>query len=179
METLNKTIDSSLSRYLAGSSLEDPIGFFGWDYQLKLSVDALLNTYEVFSSWFEYNCVAFENARNVGRIQDKFQRFGDLTKPNACFCNSLSLQYTNDELSYFEGFYKWADIDRWLIHGWCVTPENEIVDVSTMNKDTEPTHRIGVRIPKEYTDSCWNDAALQTPLLPHYFEKMNKDSLIF
>jgi hypothetical protein len=96
-----------------------------------------------------------EVARNMTRIYDLTLKYGRFFEPsprpkkfksgdrNQCYGNSLDLVIAHDELRYCEGFVVIKGIDIPMQHGWCVTAEASVVDV-TLRKPLIPLAYFGV-----------------------------------
>lgn len=94
-------------------------------------------------------------ARNMTRIYDLMLEYGRFFQPsprpkqyksgdrNQCYGNSLDLVVAHDELSYCEGYVVVKGIDIPMEHGWCVTEEASVVDV-TLRKPLIPLAYFGV-----------------------------------
>jgi hypothetical protein len=98
---------------------------------------------------------ADEVARNMARIYDLMLKYGRFFEPsprpkkykpgdrNQCYGNSLDLVIAHDELSYCEGYVVVKGIGMPMEHGWCVTDQGTLVDV-TLRKPVTPLAYFGV-----------------------------------
>lgn len=98
---------------------------------------------------------ADEVARNMARIYDLMLKYGRFFEPsprpkkyqkgerNQCYGNSLDLVVAHDELSYCEGYVLVSGVPMPMEHGWCVTEEGGVVDV-TLAKPIVPLSYFGV-----------------------------------
>jgi hypothetical protein len=89
------------------------------------------------------------------RIYDLMLKYGRFFQPsprpkkyksgdrNQCYGNSLDLVIVHDELSYCEGYVVVKGIDMPMEHGWCVTEDGTLVDV-TLRKPLIPLAYFGV-----------------------------------
>ncbi|MDB5290039.1 MAG: hypothetical protein JWL69_1280 [Phycisphaerales bacterium] len=85
---------------------------------------------------------ADEVAHNMARIYDLVLEHGRFFEPsprpkkykwgdrNQCYGNALDLVIAHDELSYCEGYVVIERIPVPMEHGWCVTDEGTVVDVT-------------------------------------------------
>jgi hypothetical protein len=85
---------------------------------------------------------ADEVARNMARIYDLLLKHGRFFEPtprpknyksgdrNQCYGNSLDLVIAHDELSYCEGYVVIGRIPVPMEHGWCMTEQGKVVDVT-------------------------------------------------
>lgn len=83
-----------------------------------------------------------EVARNMARIYDLLLKYGRFFEPsprpkkykvgerNQCYGNSLDLVIAHDELSYCEGYVVIDRIPIPMEHGWCMTEQGKVVDVT-------------------------------------------------
>ena len=91
----------------------------------------------------------------MARIYDLVLKYGRFFEPSPrpkkykpgdrhqCYGNSLDLVIAHDELSYCEGYVVVEGIDIPMEHGWCVTEEGSLVDV-TLRKPLIPLAYFGV-----------------------------------
>jgi hypothetical protein len=85
---------------------------------------------------------ADEVARNMARIYDLLLKNGRFFEPtprpknykagerHQCYGNSLDLVIAHDELSYCEGYVVIERIPIPMEHGWCMTDQGKVVDVT-------------------------------------------------
>lgn len=104
---------------------------------------------------------ADEVARNMARIYDLVLRHGRFFAPsprpkkfragdrNQCYGNSLDLVIAHDDLRFCEGYVVVERIPRPIEHGWCVTKEGVVVDV-TLRKPLIPLAYFGVVFNSEF-----------------------------
>jgi hypothetical protein len=98
---------------------------------------------------------ADEVARNMARIYDLLLKYGRFFEPSPrpkkykpgdrhqCYGNSLDLVMADDGLRYCEGYVVVEGISIPMEHGWCVTEDGSVLDV-TLRKPLIPLAYFGV-----------------------------------